>query len=111
MFSHAAGGFGAGGAGVEGSAGGGASWGAAAAGPCRRRARASSATAPDPDRAARSMDPSAGMLRERGRPGPAYDRGSMTDPRAGRAAVVLCGGESSRMGRPKALLPFGPEAL
>ncbi len=25
--------------------------------------------------------------------------------------VVLCGGRSSRMGRPKALLPFGPETL
>jgi molybdopterin-guanine dinucleotide biosynthesis protein A len=35
----------------------------------------------------------------------------MPAPRADRAAVVLCGGLSSRMGRPKALLPFGPEAL
>src|SRR5579875_1511202 len=26
-------------------------------------------------------------------------------------AVVLCGGESRRMGRPKAWLPFGPERL
>src|SRR6476660_6877923 len=26
-------------------------------------------------------------------------------------AVVLCGGQSSRMGRPKAWLPFGPEVL
>jgi molybdopterin-guanine dinucleotide biosynthesis protein A len=26
-------------------------------------------------------------------------------------AVVLCGGQSRRMGRPKAWLPFGPEAL
>lgn len=25
--------------------------------------------------------------------------------------VVLCGGESSRMGRPKATLPFGPETM
>jgi molybdenum cofactor guanylyltransferase len=25
--------------------------------------------------------------------------------------VILCGGRSSRMGRPKALLPFGPESL
>ena len=25
--------------------------------------------------------------------------------------IVLCGGQSSRMGRPKALLPFGPEVL
>lgn len=25
--------------------------------------------------------------------------------------IVLCGGRSSRMGRPKALLPFGPEAM
>lgn len=29
----------------------------------------------------------------------------------GLAAVVLCGGESSRMGRPKAWLPFGGEPL
>lgn len=28
-----------------------------------------------------------------------------------RAAVVLCGGLSSRMGRPKATLPFGPETM
>lgn len=27
------------------------------------------------------------------------------------AAVVLCGGESRRMGRPKAWLPFGPELM
>lgn len=27
------------------------------------------------------------------------------------AAIVLCGGQSRRMGRPKALLPFGPETL
>ena len=27
------------------------------------------------------------------------------------AAIVLCGGQSSRMGRPKAWLPFGPEVL
>ncbi len=27
------------------------------------------------------------------------------------AAIVLCGGESRRMGRPKAWLPFGPERL
>ena len=26
-------------------------------------------------------------------------------------AVVLCGGESRRMGRPKAWLPFGPELM
>ena len=25
--------------------------------------------------------------------------------------VILCGGESRRMGRPKAWLPFGPETL
>lgn len=35
----------------------------------------------------------------------------MPGPRADRAAVVLCGGESTRMGRPKALLPFGGETL
>jgi len=27
------------------------------------------------------------------------------------ASIVLCGGRSSRMGRPKALLPFGPELM
>jgi molybdopterin-guanine dinucleotide biosynthesis protein A len=32
-------------------------------------------------------------------------------PSPDRAAVILCGGASGRMGRPKALLPFGPEAL
>ena len=26
-------------------------------------------------------------------------------------AVVLCGGESRRMGQPKAWLPFGPERM
>jgi len=26
-------------------------------------------------------------------------------------AIVLCGGKSSRMGSPKALLPFGPETM
>ncbi len=35
----------------------------------------------------------------------------MPGPSPDRAAVVLCGGLSTRMGRPKALLPFGPEAL
>lgn len=28
-----------------------------------------------------------------------------------RGAIVLCGGQSSRMGSPKALLPFGPERM
>jgi molybdopterin-guanine dinucleotide biosynthesis protein A len=28
-----------------------------------------------------------------------------------RGAIVLCGGKSSRMGSPKALLPFGPERM
>jgi molybdopterin-guanine dinucleotide biosynthesis protein A len=32
-------------------------------------------------------------------------------PSPDRAAVILCGGLSSRMGRPKAFLPFGPETL
>ena len=27
------------------------------------------------------------------------------------AGIVLCGGRSSRMGYPKALLPFGPELM
>ena len=27
------------------------------------------------------------------------------------SAIVLCGGRSSRMGRSKALLPFGPETM
>jgi molybdopterin-guanine dinucleotide biosynthesis protein A len=35
----------------------------------------------------------------------------MPGPSPDRAAVVLCGGLSSRMGRSKAHLPFGPEAL
>src|SRR3954451_25449858 len=33
----------------------------------------------------------------------------MTTPRVG--GVVLCGGQSSRMGRPKAWLPFGDELM
>jgi molybdopterin-guanine dinucleotide biosynthesis protein A len=33
------------------------------------------------------------------------------EPVAGAAAVILTGGKSSRMGRPKALLPFGGEPL
>jgi molybdopterin-guanine dinucleotide biosynthesis protein A len=28
-----------------------------------------------------------------------------------RAAIILCGGQSTRMGRPKAWLPFGPETM
>lgn len=28
-----------------------------------------------------------------------------------RGAIVMCGGESTRMGQPKALLPFGPERM
>jgi molybdopterin-guanine dinucleotide biosynthesis protein A len=28
-----------------------------------------------------------------------------------RGAIILCGGRSTRMGRPKAVLPFGPELL
>lgn len=35
----------------------------------------------------------------------------MSDRVPGLGAVVLCGGESKRMGRPKAWLPFGGEAL
>jgi molybdopterin-guanine dinucleotide biosynthesis protein A len=33
----------------------------------------------------------------------------MTSPRVG--GIVLCGGQSSRMGRPKAWLPFGDELM
>jgi molybdopterin-guanine dinucleotide biosynthesis protein A len=33
------------------------------------------------------------------------------DPATPPAAVILCGGQSRRMGRPKASLPFGPELL
>src|SRR4029453_16842762 len=29
----------------------------------------------------------------------------------GIGGIVLCGGQSSRMGRPKAWLPFGPETM
>ncbi|MEX0716865.1 MAG: molybdenum cofactor guanylyltransferase [Planctomycetaceae bacterium] len=32
-------------------------------------------------------------------------------PRQRVAGIVLCGGKSSRMGRPKASLPFGPETM
>ncbi len=35
----------------------------------------------------------------------------MNDVPAARGAVVLCGGRSTRMGRDKATLPFGPETL
>jgi molybdopterin-guanine dinucleotide biosynthesis protein A len=35
----------------------------------------------------------------------------MTDRVAGAGGIVLCGGRSSRMGRPKAWLPFGDEVL
>jgi molybdopterin-guanine dinucleotide biosynthesis protein A len=35
----------------------------------------------------------------------------VTHPTAGHAAIVLCGGKSTRMGRDKLSLPFGPETL
>src|SRR4051812_40881937 len=35
----------------------------------------------------------------------------MSEPLAGVGGIVLCGGKSSRMGRPKAWLPFGGEVL
>ena len=35
----------------------------------------------------------------------------MIDHISGVGGIVLCGGRSSRMGRPKAWLPFGPEVL
>ena len=35
----------------------------------------------------------------------------MEDPKPERAGIVLCGGRSSRMGRPKAELPWGNETL
>src|SRR3954454_8053425 len=33
------------------------------------------------------------------------------EPVMRRGALILCGGKSSRMGYPKALLPFGPELM
>src|SRR5829696_4122062 len=45
--------------------------------------------------------------RRRTRPG----RLEMIDPIPGVGGIVLCGGRSSRMGRPKAYLPFGNETL
>src|SRR3954471_1243536 len=33
------------------------------------------------------------------------------EPVMGRGALILCGGKSSRMGRDKATLPFGPELM
>ena len=39
------------------------------------------------------------------------DRASQSEPLVGCGGVVLCGGESRRMGRSKAWLPFGEEAL
>src|SRR5688572_11337638 len=38
-------------------------------------------------------------------------RFEMKDHIAGLGGIVLCGGRSSRMGRPKAWLPFGSETL
>src|SRR3990167_8434100 len=52
-------------------------------------------------------------LRSDCRAGAERKRQEMKDdqPSAGAAAVVLTGGKSSRMGRPKALLPFDGEPL
>ena len=36
---------------------------------------------------------------------------SMTWQRAGFGGIVLCGGKSTRMGRPKLSLPFGDETM
>ena len=36
---------------------------------------------------------------------------SLRSPPANCGGIVLCGGKSSRMGTPKALLPFGPELM
>jgi molybdopterin-guanine dinucleotide biosynthesis protein A len=36
---------------------------------------------------------------------------SLPSPPASCGGIVLCGGKSSRMGTPKALLPFGPELM
>lgn len=36
---------------------------------------------------------------------------SSPNPADGRGGIVLCGGKSTRMGSPKALLPFGPETM
>ncbi|HXT58873.1 MAG TPA: molybdenum cofactor guanylyltransferase [Pirellulales bacterium] len=36
---------------------------------------------------------------------------SLRSPPANCGGIVLCGGKSSRMGTPKALLPFGPERM
>ncbi|WP_437958156.1 molybdenum cofactor guanylyltransferase [Sorangium sp. So ce119] len=46
-----------------------------------------------------------------GMPGALDGERGATGRAAGLAGVVLCGGRSSRMGRPKAWLPFGGEAL
>ncbi|WP_433932513.1 molybdenum cofactor guanylyltransferase [Sorangium cellulosum] len=46
-----------------------------------------------------------------GAPGALGGERRATDRAPGLAGVVLCGGRSSRMGRPKAWLPFGGEAL
>jgi molybdopterin-guanine dinucleotide biosynthesis protein A len=35
----------------------------------------------------------------------------MPDPAVSAGGIVLCGGQSTRMGSPKALLPFGPETM
>ena len=42
---------------------------------------------------------------------PSADLGVQGSMQMRRGAIILCGGKSSRMGRDKATLPFGPELM